>query len=138
MRRHVAVAGILLASCGSSTDAAAPVAATQRAMVPDGGADLTDPTTTSTTMRRVKVARRQRPNDDLLDAIARCESGGDARAVSRSGRYRGAWQWDAATWRSAGGTGDPIDSSYAEQKEVARMLMARRGLSPWPACGARL
>jgi hypothetical protein len=43
--------------------------------------------------------------DSLLQRIAACESGGDPTAVSASGRYRGKYQFDRATWRRIGGRG---------------------------------
>lgn len=74
---------------------------------------------------------------DILDRISMCESHQNPRAVSADGRHRGAWQFDLATYHSNGGTGDPIEDSYAEQKRVAANLYARRGGSPWPVCSRR-
>jgi hypothetical protein len=70
-----------------------------------------------------------------LAAIRACESGGDYSAVSSSGTYRGAYQFDYATWQSVGGTGDPAAASPAEQDLRAQMLYDQAGSSPWPACG---
>jgi peptidoglycan hydrolase-like protein with peptidoglycan-binding domain len=69
-----------------------------------------------------------------LEAIAQCESGGDPQAVSAGGKYRGKYQFDHATWRALGGTGDPIDASEAEQDSRAAQLLAARGSTPWPNC----
>ena len=69
-----------------------------------------------------------------LDAIRQCESGGNYQAVSSSGTYRGAYQFDQQTWESVGGTGDPAAASPSEQDARAQMLYAQRGSSPW-ACG---
>jgi Transglycosylase-like domain/Putative peptidoglycan binding domain len=69
-----------------------------------------------------------------LAAIAQCESGGDPQAVSASGKYRGKYQFDRATWRALGGSGDPIDASEAEQDSRAAQLLAARGSTPWPNC----
>jgi hypothetical protein len=75
---------------------------------------------------------------DRFDRLARCESGGDAAAVSPSGRYRGAFQFSQPTWEAAGGSGDPIDASYDEQKRIA---IAWAGVvepsSQWPVCWSR-
>lgn len=71
-------------------------------------------------------------------ALARCESTNNPRAVSSSGKYRGLYQFDLRTWRSVGGTGDPIDASPAEQTYRAQLLYAARGRSPWPSCGRLL
>jgi peptidoglycan hydrolase-like protein with peptidoglycan-binding domain len=69
-----------------------------------------------------------------LVAIAQCESGGDPRAVSASGKYRGKYQFDRATWRELGGTGDPAAAPEAEQDSRAAQLLAVRGSTPWPNC----
>jgi len=75
------------------------------------------------------------PNATLA-RIARCESGGDPTAVSASGRYRGKYQFSRATWREYGGTGDPAAAPEAVQDRIAAALLAARGTSPWPHCGA--
>jgi hypothetical protein len=71
-------------------------------------------------------------------ALARCESGGNPRAVSPSGRYRGLYQFSRATWRTVGGTGDPARAGSREQTTRAQMLYDRAGHRPWPVCGRRL
>ena len=70
-------------------------------------------------------------------ALARCEAGGNPRAVDPSGRYGGLYQFDTRTWRGLGGRGLPQDASAGEQTDRARELYQQRGLSPWPACGPR-
>jgi hypothetical protein len=70
-----------------------------------------------------------------LRRIALCESGGNPRAVSPGGRYRGKYQFTRATWRALGGHGDPAKASEAEQDRRAAMLLRQRGTAPWPACG---
>lgn len=72
-----------------------------------------------------------------LSSIAACESGGNPRAVSLTGRYRGKYQFDYGTWASVGGSGDPAAASEAEQDMRAAALYARRGAAPWPVCGYR-
>jgi len=72
-----------------------------------------------------------------LDRIAQCESGGNPRAISAGGTYRGKYQFDRETWRAIGGHGDPAHASEAEQDRRALALYRERGTSPWPACGAR-
>lgn len=69
-----------------------------------------------------------------LQRIARCESGGNPRAVSPDGRYRGKYQFDRATWRAMGGRGDPASASEAEQDRRAAELLRQRGTAPWGAC----
>lgn len=68
-------------------------------------------------------------------ALANCESGGNPRAVSGGGKYRGLYQFTMGTWESVGGTGDPIDASANEQTYRAQILYRRAGDSPWPVCG---
>lgn len=70
-----------------------------------------------------------------LERIARCESGGNPRAVSANGMYRGKYQFSRATWRTVGGKGDPAAASEAEQDRRAAMLYRRSGPAPWPVCG---
>jgi hypothetical protein len=70
-----------------------------------------------------------------LAGIAQCESGGDPRARSADGRYRGKYQFTRATWRAMGGSGDPAGAPEAEQDQRAAALLAAQGTAPWPACG---
>lgn len=70
-----------------------------------------------------------------LADIRACESGGNYGAVSSSGTYRGAYQFDSSTWQSVGGSGDPAAASPGEQDMRAQMLMNQSGSSPWPVCG---
>jgi peptidoglycan hydrolase-like protein with peptidoglycan-binding domain len=70
----------------------------------------------------------------VLRKIAQCESGGNPRAVSRSGRYRGKFQFDQATWEAAGGKGDPAAAPEATQDRIALKLYHKRGTAPWPNC----
>lgn len=69
-----------------------------------------------------------------LEAIAACESGGDPRAVSSSGAYRGKYQFSPATWQALGGSGDPAAAPEPEQDRRATMLYAQSGPGQWPAC----
>ncbi|MFF0265453.1 transglycosylase family protein [Kribbella sp. NPDC004536] len=66
--------------------------------------------------------------------VANCESSGNPRAVNGAGYY-GLFQFDLQTWRSVGGSGNPINASAAEQLMRAKKLYAQRGASPWPVCG---
>ena len=70
-----------------------------------------------------------------LEAIAACESGGDPSAIGGGGLYRGKCQFDAQTWASVGGTGDPAAAPEVEQDRRAAMLYAQSGATPWPVCG---
>jgi len=74
----------------------------------------------------------------VLREIAECESGGNPRAVSSNGMYRGKFQFSRATWKAIGGRGnDPAKASEAHQDRMALKLYRQRGVSPWPACSAR-
>jgi hypothetical protein len=70
-----------------------------------------------------------------LKRIAECESGGNPRALSPGGRYRGKYQFSLETWHNLGGDGDPIDASEATQDRIALKLYRRSGSAPWPSCG---
>jgi uncharacterized protein YabE (DUF348 family) len=85
-------------------------------------------------------ARRSTGDADSLNwpALARCESGGNPRAVSSTGKYRGLYQFSMATWRSVGGQGDPIDNSAGEQTYRAKVLYNKAGAGQWPHCGKYL
>ncbi|MDO9353270.1 MAG: transglycosylase family protein [Solirubrobacteraceae bacterium] len=74
----------------------------------------------------------------ILDAIGQCESQGDPTVVSSSGLYRGKYQFDRATWKSVGGTGDPAAATEAEQDQRAAILLRQRGTAPWPVCSQTL
>ena len=70
----------------------------------------------------------------VLKRIAQCESGGNPRAVSRDGRYRGKVQFDLATWRGLGGKGDPARAAESVQDRLALKLYRQRGTAPWANC----
>lgn len=75
---------------------------------------------------------------DRWEALRFCESTHDYTAISPSGQYRGAYQFDVETWKTVGGTGDPATAPPEEQDARARELYARRGHQPWPKCGRYL
>lgn len=70
-----------------------------------------------------------------------CESSHNYAAVSRTGKYRGAYQFDQATWNSvvpAHFVGvDPATASPADQDAAALALWQSRGWQPWPQCGLK-
>lgn len=70
----------------------------------------------------------------ILREIAECESGGNPRAVSPGGQYRGKYQFSLSTWRNLGGQGDPAEAPEAEQDRIALKLYRRSGTAPWPNC----
>jgi Transglycosylase-like domain/Putative peptidoglycan binding domain len=70
----------------------------------------------------------------ILRAIAECESGGNPRAVSRDGLYRGKYQFSQGTWEGLGGRGDPAKAPEWKQDRLALKLYRQRGNAPWPNC----
>jgi Transglycosylase-like domain len=76
---------------------------------------------------------------DCLGSIRERESSGDYGAVSSSGTYRGAYQYDQQTWDSnAAASGrtdlvgaDPAAVDPASQDQIAADTYARRGNQPW-------
>jgi peptidoglycan hydrolase-like protein with peptidoglycan-binding domain len=70
----------------------------------------------------------------VLRQIAECESGGNPRAVSPGGTYRGKYQFSRETWRNLGGTGDPAAAPESVQDRLALKLYRQSGTSPWPSC----
>jgi hypothetical protein len=73
-----------------------------------------------------------------LQKLAYCESSNRHTVVSRTGKYRGLFQFDLPTWKSVGGTGDPAKATRAEQTKRAKMLYQKRGWQPWPQCAPKL
>jgi peptidoglycan hydrolase-like protein with peptidoglycan-binding domain len=71
----------------------------------------------------------------VLRRIAQCESGGNPRALSPGGQYRGKYQFSLETWRALGGKGDPADAPEWKQDRMALKLYRRSGTAPWPNCG---
>jgi uncharacterized protein YabE (DUF348 family) len=69
-------------------------------------------------------------------ALAKCESGGNPRAVNAAGYY-GLYQFSLSTWAGVGGSGNPIDASADEQLARAQALYARSGAGQW-GCGSHL
>ena len=70
----------------------------------------------------------------ILRQIAECESGGNPRAISPGGTYRGKYQFSRETWRNLGGTGDPAAAPEWLQDRMALKLYRLRGTAPWPSC----
>jgi muramidase (phage lysozyme) len=82
---------------------------------------------------------------DQLERLRHCESTGNYEAVSRSGTYRGAYQFNQSTWNGVAQRHfpwlehlDPATVEPAWQDSMARALYAERGASPWPHCGRRM
>ena len=93
------------------------------------------------------VTRRGPPGPSASQwaAMRECESGGDYSITSRSGKYRGAYQFDRSTWNSVAERHapmlvgvDPAQASPADQDALALALYTERGARPWPHCGRHL
>jgi hypothetical protein len=73
-------------------------------------------------------------------ALAKCESGGNPRAVNPAGYY-GLYQFNRQSWATVGGSGLPSDAPAAEQTYRAQLLYNRVGgnwQGQWPNCGRYL
>lgn len=89
--------------------------------------------------------RAGEPTAEQWARLRQCEASGRYDAVSAGGRFRGAYQFDQATWDRVAATAyahlvgvDPAKASPGDQDAVALTLYRARGASPWPRCGAAL
>ena len=80
-----------------------------------------------------------------LKRLRDCESTDNYEAISPSGTYRGAYQFDQRTWDDVAGRHfpwlvglDPIDAEFYWQDAMTRALFSERGAQPWPVCGKRI
>jgi hypothetical protein len=90
-------------------------------------------------VQRVKLASASQPiGDDVWTRLARCESGGNPRAIGGRGRFFGAFQFTLQTWHGMGMSGNPIDYPYEVQLDTAKRLQARSGWRNWPVCARRV
>jgi hypothetical protein len=114
------------------------VLVTAGVLVPGGTAMATDGTSggaeAPSSHEKAEAGHKKIKLPKILKKIARCESGGDPRAVSPDGKYRGKYQFTRETWRSVGGHGDPAKASEYEQDKRALKLYKREGTKPWPNC----
>jgi len=84
-------------------------------------------------------------NAEQLHRLRWCESRGDYQAVSRTGKYRGAYQFSRSTWDSVASRHfpwlvgvDPIVAEFYWQDAMTRALWSERGRQPWPVCGLKV
>jgi len=87
-----------------------------------------------TLRHRIAAERRRSVASPALQAIARCESGGNPRADTGNGFY-GKYQFTLQTWQAMGGSGNPARASEREQDRRAARVMAVAGAGQWPVCG---
>lgn len=85
------------------------------------------------------------PTAAQWNALRRCESTHNYRAISPSGLYRGAYQFSQQTWDWVASIHwpflvgiDPIDADPGWQDVMAYTLYAMRGWDQWPICGKNL
>jgi hypothetical protein len=105
-------------------------------LVPDG---IVGPLTRAALGLRPFSARSVRRTSGVqlplvLRRIAECESGGNPRAISPGGTYRGKYQFSRETWRNLGGSGDPAAAPEWLQDRLALKLYRQSGTAPWPNC----
>lgn len=88
---------------------------------------------------RIIVGTRPRTVNDLnWAAVAQCESRGNPRSSNSANGYYGMFQFSVTAWKTAGGSGNPMDYSAAEQLMRAKRLYQIRGWRAWPVCGKLL
>lgn len=75
------------------------------------------------------------PSPETWAKLRNCESRGNYRVVSASGKYRGAYQFDNRSWHGVGGSGDPAMAAPIEQDLRAAELFRAQGARAWPQCG---
>jgi len=82
---------------------------------------------------------------EQLTRLRQCESSDNYGAVSRNGRYRGAYQFSRSTWDRVARDHFPwlvgVDPAAAEpwwQDSMAKALWSESGPRSWPHCGARV
>ncbi len=81
------------------------------------------------------------PSAEAWERLRRCESGGNYGAVSRTGRYRGAYQFSQSTWDRIASARyphlvgiDPAAAAPADQDAMAIALYEIQGPGAWPVC----
>lgn len=144
----VALAAVAAFAIGAIAAADAGAAGSGGIGSTPGGAESGDPADTGesgdTASQNIKSRKYARIWDGIsakdkrwANRTAACESGRDPDAIGGGGRYRGAFQFMKATWRTSPKSpgGDPIAYDYRTQAVVAVMLKRRDGAGHWPVCG---
>ena len=139
--RLVAAGGVLLVSGATLVVPASPAAAFT--LGGPGGAVPTAPSTVDRTVttkaRTSKTYRTTIPLTEWVGAkhakyVAARESGGNCKAVSANGTYRGKWQMGASFWSAYGGkayASRPDLATCAEQDKVAYRGWVAAWWNPW-------
>ncbi len=76
------------------------------------------------------------PVGGMLEAIKRCESGGNYQAQNKVSTASGAYQFVDGTWAGYGGYSKAKLAPPSVQDQKARETLARSGTSPWNASRA--
>lgn len=89
---------------------------------------------------RVYMKHTIRPHIEWLRSTGDCESGtrslrSGLRAYNPAGPYMGRYQFDASSWRGAGGYGDPRNAGWLMQAYRAVRWKQKVGRGAWPNCG---
>ena len=141
-----------IAQAAKQADAAKKLAAARKAADEARKADAAQKaaaarraTESATAARAAPAPRSGDPTAEQWARLRDCESAGNYSATSAGGRFRGAYQFDQATWDQAAQAYfpnllgvDPAAASPADQDAVALVLFRQRGTSPWPRCGSML
>lgn len=104
------------------------------------------PTTTTTLPPRVTIPKASRNQShlrgDIYDRLAICESGKNPRAISKSGKYKGAFQFSDETWANVKSPSDPVDPRDATYERQREIVIAKFPISSWssqfPTCARKL
>ncbi len=76
---------------------------------------------------------------NVWDRVAACESGGNWQIATGNGYY-GGLQFNAGSWRAAGGTryaSLPHRATRAQQIAAAQNLLRQQGPGAWPVCSKK-
>ncbi len=89
-----------------------------------------------------KFAKDYGVNEEMMIAIAKCESGFNHKAISPSGTYRGIYQFVNSTWQSnrrAMGLDDNPELVFNAEEAIrtAAFKMSRDGFGAWPVCSQK-
>ena len=98
---------------------------------------VTEPARTAAAARGLDAAGMER--------LRWCESRGDYTITSRTGTYRGAYQFHQRTWNAVAARHypwlvgrDPASVEWWWQDAMAQALWSEAGRQPWPTCGRRV
>ncbi len=128
-----------------TTTTAAPATTTTTTAPPPTTTETESEPPATTASSVVEHPLPEGTTEEQWHALRECESTQNYRAISRSGRYRGAYQFSIATWNWVAGMHypelvgvDPRDASPSDQDKMAYTLYEINGWNPWPTCRKRL